>query len=307
MEVLGHQTPDQRLSILYRARREVERNLLAHYFAAPPPWRLRLRRISRNRTLPDFFMVGPYKAGTSDLAVSMMTHPNVIPPLSKEFWERDPEQWRVYYPTEAQKTAHAQHHGISLSPYFTPALHHMEVPYTFSRLRPDTKVVITLRDPVERFVSHWKWEVFLAGRCVASSLPFLSTFSAYVDRSLAVFPNLPMFSSVLLSGISASIYWEAVRWWMECFGSENVLVLDVGDYFRDRNALLHKVQDFVGLPRVTIPAYTRRANENPLRFPPPDDVSIAKLRRFFEPHNEKLWQVIGKEFEWPAHECRSDA
>jgi hypothetical protein len=298
METLGYQPSGQKKSFLYRSIRAIKRHFLSHYFAAPPTWRKLIRRIGDTRTLPDFCVVGPFKAGTSDLAVNILLHPNVMPPLSKEFWERNPEEWRVYYATETQKRTYAKYHGVSLSPYLTPALHFMEVPYNLSKVKPNAKVVITLRDPVERFFSHWKWEMFLSGKNVAYSLPFLSTFPAYVERSLVVFPNLPMFSSCGLSGLEASIYWKAVEYWIECFGSDNVLVLDVGDYFRDRNGFLRKIHEFVGLPHVTAPTYKKKTNENPLKLPPPDDESISKLRKFFEPHNERLWQVIGKEFEW---------
>jgi hypothetical protein len=298
MEGLGYQAPERKRSLRYRSVRAIERHFLPHYFASPPRWRMRVRHLGGKRTLPDFCVVGPIKAGTSDLSVRMMTHPNIIPPLAKEFWARNPQEWRIYYPTEVQKRKHAERAGLSLSPYVAPALHFMDVPYSFSRLKPDTKVVIVLRDPTQRLFSHWKWEMFLAGKHVASSLPFLSTFAAYVDRSLALFPNLPMFSACGLPGLSASIYAEAVRQWIDCFGSKNVLVLDIGEYFRERGPFLHKIQSFVGLPAIPAPSHAKKTNENPLRVAPPDEESLSKLRQFFQPHNERLWRAIGQEFSW---------
>jgi len=298
MEVLGHQPADQRKSLLYRSLRAIEAQFLPHYYGDPPRWRMLARQFGGTRTLPDFCLVGPCKAGTTDLAVSIMLHPNILPPIAKEFWAHGLQEWQTYYATEAERKKHTEAFGLSLSPYFMPSLHFMQVPYSLSRLKRNTKVVITLREPAERLFSHWKWELLLSGKGLARGLPFLSTFSAYVDKSLAVFPDFPMFTSCGLSGIAGSIYWEAVRYWIECFGSENVLVLDSGDYFRDRNQFLHTIQDFVGLPRMSLPANLKRINENPLPLPPPDAESMLKLRGFFRPYNEMLWVVMGKEFLW---------
>jgi len=298
MEARGYQLPGKKTSARQRSMRALERLFLPHYFGSPPRWRLLARRIGGQRILPDFCLIGPLKAATSDLAVSLLLHPNVIPPLSKEFWERDPEAWRIYYPTEKEKRRHEARCGPSLAPYLTPSLHLVEVPYHLARIRPHAKVVITLRDPVARLFSHWKWEKFLAGKRVADRLPFLATFAAYVDKSLALFPSLPMFTACELPGLAASIYWKAVQGWIECFGPDAVLVLDVGDYFADRNRFMRVIQDFVGLPRVDIPLVARKTNENPLRFPPPDEATVSKLKQFFQPHNQMLWRVIGKEFPW---------
>lgn len=298
MEVLGHQPDSAKKSISRRSLRAVKRQFLSHYFASPPRWRLSVRRLGGKRILPDFCVVGPVKAGSSDLAVNMLLHPNVLIPLSKEFRERNPERWRVYYPTEVQKRRHEMRFGPSLAPYLAPALHSMDIPYNLSRVRPNAKVIITLRDPVERMYSHWKWEVFLAGKRTADSLPFLSSFSAYVDDSLHLFPSLPMFTACGLSGLQASIYWKAVEYWMTCFDSRNVLVLDVRDYFHDRSHFMRLIHDFLGLPPIPTSSSAKRTNENPLSLPPPDYPSIAKLKHFFTTHNQRLWSVIGKEFAW---------
>ena len=146
--------------------------------------------------------------------------------------------------------------------------------------------------------SHWKWEVLATGKERANRLPFLSTFSAYVDTSLAVHAVAPMFTACSSHGLETSIYWKSVQYWIECFGERNVLVLDVADYFTDRDSVMHSLEDFVGLPRVTLPSFPKVVNENPLQLPPPDSVSMSRLTTFFRPHNEKLWSIIGKRFAW---------
>ena len=277
---------------------KVQYQLLPHYWLRPPRWRVLTRALfGGRRTLPDFYVVGPIKSATSDLAVNLLLHPNVMLPLAKELWGRHPEQWRAFYPTEKQKRRYAEQYGLALSPYLGPVLDDMELPYNVSRVQPVAKVVLTLRNPAERVFSHWKWEFFLSGR-KAAALPFLSSFPAFVDTSLEVFANGRMYTRCGSDALLTSIYWKSVKHWIDCFGADNVLVVDIANYFRNREPYLKQIYDFVGLPHVSAPPSTEKINESPIAFPPADDVTMSKLKRFFEPHNEKLWNVIGKRFDW---------
>lgn len=276
----------------------IEYQFLPHYFGYVPAWRRFARKFSGKRILPDFCVVGPIKSGTSDLAISVMLHPNVMHPLAKEILSSDIEKWRMNYPTERQKKVFASRNKVALTPLLAPYLHWMELIYNLSKETPETKVVLTLRDPVKRFYSQWKWEIFLTGKTRSNNLPFLNSFPAYVDKALSVFPDSPMFTACGFDPLQTSIYWKAVGYWIECFGENNVLVLDVQDYFSDRNNFLNKICDFVGLPPFEIPKFKDKVNENPIILPPPDEESIAKLRVFFEPYNQKLWHLLGEEFDW---------
>lgn len=276
----------------------LEYQFLSHYFGSPPRWRMFLRKFRGKRTLPDFCVVGEVKSGTSDLSVNLLLHPNIMIPLAKEFSSPDPEDWRIYYPTERQKNKYIERYGFALSPYLVPGLDWMERTYNFSQIQPNTKIVLVLKDPVKRFYTHWKWEVFISGEKYADTLPFLRTFAAYVDQALTLFPEGRMYTVVNGDPLRLGIYWNSISYWMEHFGQNNILVLDMADYFIDRNQFLEQIYKFVGLPNFISPSNTDKVNENPLVLPPPDEASIQKLAAFYKPHNEKLWTLINKKFEW---------
>jgi hypothetical protein len=138
----------------------------------------------------------------------------------------------------------------------------------------------------------------MSGKQRAEELPFLATFAGYVDHALERFPAAPMHTKCGVVGLESSIYWKSVQYWKQWCGAENVMVLDVGEYFRERDSVLRRIQEFVGLPYVPTPADAKRVNENPLDLPRADEESLAKLRAFFKPYNERLWDVIGQRFEW---------
>lgn len=294
----GYLTPSVRMSLGRKLAMRIESQFLSHYFAHPPKWRVGIRRLTGKRTLPDFCVIGPAKAGTSDLAVSIMSHPNVLPPLVKEFWSANPEEWRIFYPTARERLAHAKQYGTALSPYCVPCLHWMDIPHHLSLSKPDMKVVILLREPTERLYSYWKWEILAAGKKYVESLPFLATFDAYVDMALSTYGCYPGWSPCSARGLEMSIYWKAVAYWIKCFGKKNVLVLDVGDYFNDRAPFLLEIQEFVGLPRIEMSHTHKATNVNPVHLSPPNVESMERLRSFFRSHNDRLWEVIGKRFSW---------
>jgi len=78
----GHELPSK----WQYAAKLLEYQFLAHYFGEPPSWRKLLRQLDGQRTLPDFCVIGPIKSGTSDLAVNILLHPNIMAPLAKEFY-----------------------------------------------------------------------------------------------------------------------------------------------------------------------------------------------------------------------------
>ena len=255
-----------------------------------------MRTRSGERTLPDFCVVGPVKSGTSDVAVHIMMHPNVIAPFCKEFWDTDPEAWRFFYPTVKEKYRLKQLLGSALSIYCVPNLHSAAVASNMARVQSCNKVVLILRDPIERAYSQWKWEVFLAGKSRLSRHLYLQTFRSYINKALEAYPGTHATVTSTFPVLQTSIYWQAVQNWICCFGAANVLILDVSEYYRDRNPFLQKIQAFLGLPVIAMPYHTKGINGNPLSLPPADDETLSKLTKFFEPHNEQLWDLIGTKY-----------
>lgn len=273
----------------------LRRQFLSHYFVSPPPWRVLMRQLFKDRALPDFCIIGPGKCGSSDLAVTVMSHPNVLCPLVKEPQSTYPLAWKPYYPTLKAVKRHARRHGVALCPLVSPYLHFLDVPVALSALRPDAKIVINLRNPTDLVFSMWKWILLNKEIQLVNRLPSLATFPAYVDKVIALFPELPdPFGPALHYGI----YVTSVAHWFQAFGDNNVRIFDIAEYFNDRNAYFAHLERFLGLPHVPLPERLPVANRNPLEKLAATADASAKLREFFEPYNRRLWDLIGKEFNW---------
>jgi hypothetical protein len=297
--MLDSLNPQRNKGLMTAARgfgRGIRRQFFSHYCASPPQWRLLARRLRRERVLPDFCVIGPAKSGTTDLAVALMSHPNVLYPLAKEIAEPDPRSWNVYYPTVRAVRRHAARHGVALCPYIAPFLHRLEIPLALSAVCPDVKIVINLRNPADLVFSMWKWMILQKEQpSLDSHNPFLSNFSAFIDRALEVFPAAP---SPFGYALHFGLYWPSVQQWLRCFPDKQVLVFDVSEYFRDRAHSWERIEGFVGLPHVPLPRHLPVTNRNPLDIPKPTAITRKKLEAFFEPYNRRLWEMLGTEFSW---------
>lgn len=277
----------------------IEYQFLTYYFARVPKWRVFVRKLARQkRIVPNYVMTGPTKNGSSDLVSHLLMHPNVMHPLAKEIRALRLKDWHVYYPTvkEKQRLEKKNDHNIRCG-YLEPFLNNMTLMNKLYDLNPQSKVIITLRDPVARAYSHWKWEVFLGGESLKKN-SYFESFKNYAERALDLFPSIYMETVCGFPVLQTGIYYKAVEHWINRFGRENVLVLDVAEYFSNRQPVLEKIQRFLDLPVVHIPEYSKKANENPIQLPPPDQKTNSILAEFYRPYNKKLFDLIETEFDW---------
>jgi hypothetical protein len=109
----------------------------------------------------DFILCGAQKAGTSALAAYLREHPGIFMPAGKEvhFFDND-------YHFRTGKADYSAYHAE-----FTPARHHQRVGeatpiYMYWRgavdriwqYNPSLKLIVVLRNPIERAFSHWNME-----------------------------------------------------------------------------------------------------------------------------------------------------
>ncbi|ODB36263.1 hypothetical protein BB427_16165 [Pseudoalteromonas sp. BMB] len=277
----------------------IEYQFLSYYFADPPKWRLLARRLRKEaRIAPDYIMTGPAKSGSSDLVSHLLLHPNVMHPLSKEIRVHRNKHWRDFYPTEKEKLRLEQEMGQPvMCGCLEPYLNNMSGMKKLYEANPNAKVVITLRDPVDRAYSYWKWEHFQGGEVIKNH-PYFKEYENYVARAIDLFPSIRMESFCGSPVLETGIYYKAVQHWITTFGKENVLVLDVADYFKARQPTLTRIQEFLGLPLVEIPEYGKKANENPIKLPRPTEEAKHMLAKFYKPFNQQLFDIIETNFDW---------
>lgn len=274
---------------------------LDHYWGYPPTWRMMARKHlagrlpGGNRVLPDFACVGSIKNGTSDLATNLFSHPSIVPPFSKEIFSDDVESWRPYYPTTREMNEARAATGAARTGYFTPWLSRRPLAAKFHDAAPDAKAILMLRDPVKRAYSHYKWELIFGGPR-ALKRPQFSSYASFVDAALELYPDYaPTYCGEPF--LQCGMYANLVTPWLKTFGSDNVMIVRAEDYFTSPATILGEIHQFLGLEPIPY-RKAPKLNENPLEAPVEEPESRAKLAEFYRPHNERLYELIGRDLRW---------
>lgn len=172
-----------------------------------------------NLTLPTVVIAGVGKAGTTSLFWYLSQHPDVCPSDVKElrYFTALTEGDGVLPPAE-EYAAHfercgGERHRLEASPqYFHGGA---PVARAMHDLLPEARVVVLLRDPVERM-----WSTFRFMRSRLADLPADMGFESYVEACTAVRDRREPFSreNHLYWTIQGGFYDEYLDPWLDAFG-----------------------------------------------------------------------------------------
>lgn len=196
-------------------------------------------RMERSLATLDFAIVGAQKSGSTALHSALASHPAVWMPPGEQPHLEDPH----YSPqavadldatlSDAPETASV---GIKRPDY----LGHPEAPARLSRLAPRARVLVVLRDPVDRAVSafyHYRHYGLVPNTGPNDGLRALLRGQAPARFARA--------SEVLEFGL----YGQHLRQWERVFRRSDMLVLQSEALRSDAAATLRQVEEFLGLPR----------------------------------------------------------
>ena len=101
---------------------------------------------------PDFLCIGAIKAGTTWLHACIAEHPEIFAPPTKEieFFNNRYEQGEQWYQRFFQDA-----NGMTCGESTPGYLHHPDSAMRIHKLNKDMKLIICLRNPVERALSHF--------------------------------------------------------------------------------------------------------------------------------------------------------
>jgi hypothetical protein len=266
-------------------------------------------RTSDRRPLPDFLIIGTKRGGTTSLWRYLIQHP-LVPRLfpawntkTSHYFEANfgrGESWyRSHFPTRRQRTALERRLGGPSSVGEAAPLYmfHPLAAERVAALMPDVRIIVLLRDPVERAYSHWKER---RGEGV-EPLDFASALEAEPSRTAAERERLiadPTYVSDAYDWYSyraRGAYVDHLEPWLSQFDRSHLLFLASETFYRDPAASYAQVLDFVGLPPYRPPAYdvfNNRPSEGM------DSAVRAELTAFYKPLNAALSGRLGMTFDW---------
>jgi hypothetical protein len=282
------------------------------YEAAVGPIAHAVRRVARRnpgrgRVLPDFMIIGAAKCGTSSLYHWLSDHTDVVPATTKEvhFFDynayRGDDWYRAHFPLAREIASFERERG---RPCLTGEasvsyLSHRWAPERVARALPDVKMIVALRNPIDRAYSQFQMsrregqeplEVF--EEAVAHEEERLSPERARSERDRR-YNSWPL---GIWSYLHRSRYAEHLELWLDLFPREQFLFIKAEEMFADPHGTLEIVDDFLGLPS-QFPAELPRILDGG-EYESLSADTRAHLGAYFKPHNDRLRELTGIDFGW---------
>ena len=239
------------------------------------------RATAKNRTLPDFLIIGTQKGGTQSLLYFLGQHPQVHMPISKtkelHYFDRSPnykkgELWyRSHFPFK-DKIKPGDVVGET-----TPA--YLRVSDAAKRIQkdlPNAKLICLLRNPTERAISNY----FMCLVKKTERFPIMDAMRT--DRGL--YRN-------------RGLYLEQIKRYEKYLRNNQLLILSSEEFFANPQKILRQVFKFLGVDeRFECPDLLAR-NVGKNKTPVPPEV-YAYLNKYFKPHNRRLYNYLNRDFGW---------
>jgi len=192
----------------------------------------------------DFFIVGAPKSGTTSLYNYLDQHHSITMSSVKEpnyFSFTEIEDQKLYYKTKHISTLDKYHSLFNFkngSCLFGEAsvsyLYYKDIASRIKKYNEDAKIIIILRDPVERAVSHYNMD---------KRLGFVKTDLKSILDDVSLKNHMLFYQQYIQLGF----YYLQVKRYIDVFGKENICVMKYDDLNNDNKEFTNKILGFLDL------------------------------------------------------------
>ena len=250
------------------------------------------RRLPTPRMHPHFLVVGAQKSGTTTLWFFLMQHALAVVPLRKEIhyfdehYGRGMDWYTAHFPVERVGAITGES-----TPYY---LFHPDVARRISKDLPGAKIIVLLRNPVKRAYSHFQHEIDMGTERRGARHALLTSLEA-ARRDPSGDDLIGQPAHQHRTYIQRGVYHIQLTRYLAHFPSEQLLVVSTEALAGERSETLARVAHFLGIDEWE-PANTESRNTR--SYPPLDPEIDAELRLFYEPHNQRLYDLLGQDYGW---------
>lgn len=259
---------------------------------------LKRRLNSSSRMLPSFVIIGTARGGTTSLFNYLSLHPHIAPPVKKEVaffcthFQKGMAWYRSHFPVKGDPAVITG----EASPYY---LSHPKAAIRLKQTMPDIKIIVLLRNPVERAFSSYK-NIKKLG--LEPAPDFKTAVSLEKERTageeikISGSDNYYSSKHQHYSYLGRSIYHKELQRWFSQFPEKQFMIINSESFYEDPVKTYNSVIAFLGLAPHD-PGPLKRFNESS-KGEKLNPEFRNQLIEFFKPHNEELFRMIQKRFDW---------
>jgi len=252
---------------------------------------------AHKRALPSTVIIGEMKAGTTALYDYLALHDGIVPGTQKEihffshYWARGPRWYRSHFPRES-----ALSHDRSTLEASPSYLFHPEAATRMHSVLPHARVIVLLRNPIDRAYSHHAYE-----RARGTEwLTFEQSLEAEERRMTVPTARERSFSRSARRIYSYRLrgqYADHLRPWLELFPAEQVRIITTERLRESSAEVVAETVSWLGLSEHIKLDLLLPKNEGHYTAPI-DPETRARLARHYAPHNDELYELLGRDLGW---------
>ena len=192
----------------------------------------------------DFFIVGAPKAGTTSLYHYLNEHSEIEMSSQKEpdfFSDQSLQKQKLYYDKnridtlEKYNSLFEREDVILRGDSSVSYLFYQDVPHKIIAYNPDAKIIIMLRNPIDRAFSHYLMDY---------SLGLISESFETIIQKQSKHKNANLFYQQY---IQVSEYTKQIKRYLEVFSKDNIHFIDYEDFKNDTSDVVNSVFLFLGV------------------------------------------------------------
>jgi hypothetical protein len=254
------------------------------------------------RVLPECFVIGVVRSGTTSLYHYLGQHPCIGSSAYDEIGYFDDNYhlgvnwYKSLFPTKFTKNKIIKKHGSFLTYDVTPFyIYNPLVARRISASFPRAKIISNLRNPIDRAYSNYIL-MHQEGDTTKTFEEMIQMAMDEIEKNKSKLNDEAYIADTFYQNILArGFYADQLKIWFEKFQKKQILIIPSEDLALKPDQVLTKVFEFLDLPYFKIKDFTR---QNRREYHPMKDETRKLLVEFYKPHNKKLFDMLGSKFDW---------
>lgn len=250
-----------------------------------------------SRRLPDFLIIGAQKSGSTSLYNYLVRHPHVLPSLAKEIhffdnnYGRGTEWYRAHF---AAETKGRDFQVGEATPYY---LFHPLCPARIAAVVPDAKLLVILRNPIDRAYSHYQHELRRHHEWLSFEEAIERESERLAGETERMLRNESFYSVAHQrhSYLARGRYSEQLQGWFQLFPRDQFLIRDIEAFRTEPGKIYSEVLDFLDLPQHKLDAFRMYYSWKYEKMSPE---TRERLIEYFREPNRQLFETLGTCYDW---------
>lgn len=262
------------------------------------------------RLLPDFLLIGTQRGGTTALYHYLKSHFCIVPAIVPELqffdkkFRKGLKWYRGHFPTCIEKyyTEHIRQHAFLTGEASSSYLFYPHVPGRVARALPHVKLIVLLRNPIDRAYSQYFHAIELGHETLSFEDAIQDEEERTAKEREKILADEHYYSSIFKhrSYLTRGIYVDQLQPWMNLFPREQFLILKSEDFYAHPATTFKQVLAFLNLPE-TEPQVRKneyKQYDHNTYYTKMDPALRKRLIEYFQPHNARLYEFLDRNFGW---------